>query len=304
MTLEYEVLDNGWTVNVHTPIKDINESDKKDLLDLMIRNTCVFWRNQKLTPQEELDFCGSFGYYDFDTVNHEVWNTLSEKRKSLFYPEYPGILRVTAKPGLTGYPGHFDHAEDLEWHCNRPGDPNRKPFVYLYAVEGSKGSVTHWTNGMLAYNDLSEETKKYYETIEVQYYGTRWRKDLDTDQGVWRTEKDAELKKLNLRHKIIMSNLYGQKGIAMSPYDIGELKGMSEEEMINWSNDVIKYLTQPKYVYSHYWEDGDVIIGEQFFGLHKRDAFDKMHERYLHRIAFNADKLLPEMKYEGYGGYI
>jgi alpha-ketoglutarate-dependent taurine dioxygenase len=302
MALEYEVMENGWTVRVHTPILDLTENDKRDVLDLMIRNTAVVWKGQNLTKQQELDFCGSFGKYDFAHVPDD--DTIPPERRALFYPDHPGILRVTGRKDENGHAGHFGHDDELEWHCNRPSDPYRKPFVYLYAVEGSKGSVTHWSNGIHTYNDLTEEQKAKYDDIEVQYYGQRFRKDHDSSQRQWRTERDEKLKALNLRHKIILENHYGDKGISISPLEVGEITGMTYDEMVDFTDDILDFLTQEKYIYSHHWEDGDVTISDQFFGVHKRDAFDRMSERLLHRIAFNTDHMIPDMRYKGCGGYV
>jgi len=49
---------------------------------------------------------------------------------------------------------------------------------------------------------------------------------------------------------------------------------------------------RPEFCYDHHWQDGDVVISEQWLSIHKRWAFDKMNERVLHRIAFNYENLL------------
>ena len=110
------------------------------------------------------------------------------------------------------------------------------------------------------------------------------------------------IKSLNFKNKLVLTNAYGQKGLYISPLQVGDITGLTYEEMVEFTDNILEHITQPKYVYSHHWEDGDVLIGEQFFGVHKRDAFEKMHERYLHRIAFNSSKLMPNLKYEGYNG--
>ena len=44
--------------------------------------------------------------------------------------------------------------------------------------------------------------------------------------------------------------------------------------------------------YDHYWEDGDVVISEQWLSIHKRWEFKRMSERILHRIAFDYSKVI------------
>ena len=47
------------------------------------------------------------------------------------------------------------------------------------------------------------------------------------------------------------------------------------------------HILQDKYRYDHYWEDGDVVISEQWLTIHKRHAFEKMNERLMYRIAID-----------------
>jgi taurine dioxygenase len=297
MALEYTKHD--WVVEIQTPVQEITEEEKSTVLDLILDNTFVRWKKQKLTPQEQLDFISGFGAVDRYWKNWEHVNN-----KHLFFEGYPGIIRVSGKL-KDGKIGQFGHKEVLKWHCNRPQDPNRKPFVWLYAVGGSEGSVTHWTNNFLAYNDLTAEEKAFYETIKIQYIGHRFEKEMKYTNNKLRYERvDNQLAQMDLWHKMILTNPNGKKGIWISPLEVGSIDGMSEKEMLEFTQEMLEKLTRPKYVYSHKWEDGDLTISEQFFGLHQRDHFENMHLRELHRIGFNANKLIPDMRYEGYNGYL
>ena len=57
------------------------------------------------------------------------------------------------------------------------------------------------------------------------------------------------------------------------------------------SDNLFEYLKnhilQDKYRYDHHWQDGDVVISEQWLTIHKRHAFDKMHERLMYRITID-----------------
>ena len=46
-----------------------------------------------------------------------------------------------------------------------------------------------------------------------------------------------------------------------------------------------------EFIYHHDWDDGDVVISEQWLSVHKRWYFEDMDKRLLHRIAFNYDKV-------------
>ena len=50
---------------------------------------------------------------------------------------------------------------------------------------------------------------------------------------------------------------------------------------------------QEKYMYSHYYEIGDVVLSDQLLSLHKRDQNDPeiLERRVLHRITFKISNL-------------
>ena len=77
------------------------------------------------------------------------------------------INRVTGELDEHGRPGLFGHVTELEWHCNRVSDPDRKPIVWLYGEKGTVGSRTSWLNHILTYNDLPQEKKDQFKDIKL-----------------------------------------------------------------------------------------------------------------------------------------
>jgi alpha-ketoglutarate-dependent taurine dioxygenase len=53
-------------------------------------------------------------------------------------------------------------------------------------------------------------------------------------------------------------------------------------ELIKWLAD---YTLQEKYIYHHHWEDGDIVLADQWHGIHKRHHFVNLETRVLHRAA-------------------
>jgi alpha-ketoglutarate-dependent taurine dioxygenase len=301
--MEYSIHENGWTVIIHTPIQSLSQADKRQVLDLIIKNTCVVFRGQDLTPEEETEFCLSFG--DTEAFRREDFDRAHNNIKSILLSrEFNSIMRVTNKKHpIYGEPGLFGHHGDLEWHNNQPDKPHRRPFVYLYSKQGSKGSITSFTNNIIAYNHLSAEEKELYSNIEIQYGNHKWKKDDDQvkrrkDTG----NRVEEMIKKQIWHKLVVENIYGQVGLNISPSQVYDVRGIPENEKAAWLKNILEYITQPKFVYDHHWEDGDVLIAEQLFGIHKRYAFEDMENRLLHRIVFNASNMIPKLRYKGFNG--
>lgn len=302
--MDYKIHENGWTVISYTPIQDLTPNDKRQVLDFILKNTCVVFRNQNLTPAQEMDFCSSFGNTD-SFKSPDQFDNISDNFKSIFLSkEYSSIIRVTAeKHPEYGGNGLFSHEDDLDWHNNQPDRPERRPFVYLHSKRGSNGSITGFTNNILAYENLSDDDKVVYNNIEILYGNNEWKKD-DGETGR-RATTDKRMKNTlekQIWHKLVVENIYGQKGLNISPLQVNDIRGIDEDRKNNFLKDILEYITQGQFVYNHHWEDGDVLIAEQLFGIHKRYAFKDMENRLLHRIVFNASNMIPKLRYKGFNG--
>ena len=54
----------------------------------------------------------------------------------------------------------------------------------------------------------------------------------------------------------------------------GRIPGMSEEEGRKLLDYLTDHVTQPKYVYSHAWRQGDLVIWDNRCTLHRATPFD------------------------------
>jgi alpha-ketoglutarate-dependent taurine dioxygenase len=63
---------------------------------------------------------------------------------------------------------------------------------------------------------------------------------------------------------------------------------MTIEESRAIMDPLAELVTQPKYCYKHDWENGDMVIAEQWLGIHRRLPFEGIGKRLLHRAGFDA----------------
>jgi taurine dioxygenase len=64
-----------------------------------------------------------------------------------------------------------------------------------------------------------------------------------------------------------------------------EFANRTEKEYKYIMKTLTHHVLEDKYRYDHEWEDGDIVISDQWLSIHKRWAFQGMEERLLHRIA-------------------
>jgi alpha-ketoglutarate-dependent taurine dioxygenase len=137
----------------------------------------------------------------------------------------------------------------------------------------------------MAYEQLPDEWKQRLSNLKVKTAQTYSKySDMGTYFGVpdqpstWQVD-------------IITKNPIGKTVIFFPWNQMEGVADVSDEENQEITEYLMSYLTQEKFLYHHDWEDGDIVVADQWSGMHKRWAFDKMHERILHRMAFNYDKI-------------
>tara|TARA_A100001201_G_C4092357_1_gene202551 strand:- start:125 stop:955 length:831 start_codon:yes stop_codon:yes gene_type:complete len=265
---------NQWTVYVDEDINSLNKQQIEQVIRLVVSNMVVVFKEQSMTPEQEVDFCkvaGTVQYYpsDFERTKHiAVGNH---------------ILRVTGEKNAECEPGLFGHVSALDWHANQCSNKNRDPLIWLYGVKGTAGSRTSWINMIEAYKALPDNIKNYIDDLQI-YCGY--------ESGKYSTSnffKD-HVNKDNL-FDLVMENKEGQKGLYFPFLQTFGVDNLDEEEYNNIWKLLYDHVLDEKFMYHHDWSDGDIVISEQWLSVHKRWEFHGMNERVLHRIAFNYDKI-------------
>lgn len=280
-TLKWNLDKNGWTVIFDEfDLTTATQNDINTIGKLIANNTCVVAKNQKLTIADELKISKMFG--NVESGVPAGYEHLPPYCHVLIPNSENAITRVTGALDEHGEIGLFGHVSDLDWHCNQPALIDRKPIVFLYGVEGTKGSRTSWTNNILAYNDLSNDLKNQIKDLKMV---CGWKKDAYSEYDFGRA-KNGIVEDYNEYYNpnILHTNIAGQTGLFFPFLQFRNFIGMTVEESQALASQLRNHILQEKYIYHHDWQDGDVVLSEQWLGLHKRWAFDNIASRLLHRI--------------------
>ena len=213
----------------------------------------------QVSPEEQLKFAETIGEVEKPDLTDPIHLELFNKWGGI-----SGVVKVTEG-------GLFGHKEKLDWHANKPSEVNRCSIIWIYAVKGSKGSVTSWIDNGKAYEDLPDDIKLRCHNIK---FTCGFKKGGYTDDPTFREHHNKD----NV-HKLVYINEYGQKGLYFPFLQI--IEGIPDD-LFNYLKN---HILQDKYRYDHHWEDGDLVVSEQWLTIHKRHAFDKMNERLMNRIA-------------------
>jgi len=273
--MKINTLENGWTIQIDDlDLRSASDEEINTIGQLINTNTVVVLRNQKLSTQDEIDICNRWGscrqmpaadfldgFYVKDTDRH--------------------IIRVSGGLDDHGRPGLFGHVTDLDWHCNDSAHDSRKPLIWLYGVSGTIGSKTSFINNILSYEALQKEDPEFFNFV----------KDLKVvcgyETGRYSTlQLTAEHKSINpyFTPGIVHTNIAGKTGFYFSPLQVFYFDGMTEEESLPILTKLKDHIIQERFMYHHDWQDNDVLLSEQWLGIHKRWRFEAIANRVLHRI--------------------
>jgi len=270
-----DIEQKSWAIQINEQINKLTDKDLYEVARLCNKNLVVIFRNQEITLDDEIRITSAIGKVKLDHGRNQF-----EKERTLIAP---GVLRVTGEKNHTGKGGLFGHNEELDWHTHHTSAKFRYPFVWLYAIKGSQGSRTTWINQAMAYQDLNADMKEKVANIK---YASGYKTGTFSDQRVGHD-------KVNYDNpvKLLHTNVEGKTGLFfpfLQVFDV--IEGATKDEWQKIYNDLKDHVLQDKYMYHHDWEDGDLVISEQWLSIHKRWFFPNMNNRLLHRIAFHYDK--------------
>ena len=268
---------NGWTQFVEDlDLREATDEQAQTIGRLLAEHTVVVIRGQNLTPRQEVEFCRKIG--NLESL---------ERRKNdkgfdgFIVPDSDyHVMRVTGELDEHGRPGLFGHVSDLDWHANQTANEWRHPIVWLYGVKGTEGSRTSWLNNILTYQDLPPELQEAYKEIRM-INGYK--------QGAYSEDHFGKPIDINFTYKprLVHTNLAGKTGLFFPFLQIHQIDGMTEDQSREFIEMLRDHVLQERYMYHHDWQDGDIVIAEQWLGIHKRWRCETIATRRLHRICLD-----------------
>lgn len=191
---------------------------------------------------------------------------------------YP-VQRVTGQKKQGRRSGIFGSGK-LDWHSNMNG-PTRANGVALQGVSNVDGTSTSWMDTTKAYEYMSDELKQRCAGVvgQFEYAPEIWAEGLPRDQFA------AMLKnKQAYQMPLVNYSAQGKPGLYFHfhnkcsfPTDPGLLDALKD------------HCLQDRFIYTHKWQPGDIVLSDQVLTIHKRDQDDPavLTERLLIRSTFH-----------------
>ncbi|MDH3672943.1 MAG: TauD/TfdA family dioxygenase [Gammaproteobacteria bacterium] len=235
----------------------------------------IFFRDQKLTPQQHCDFARRFG----QIVPHPYVQSLEG---------YPEIIEIVKRPDEVNNWGETWHA-DMTF---RDEPPNA---AVLYAREvPASGGDTLFANMYLAYETLSEGMKQMLDGLEAVHESGRSGAFYDSYKGM--KPKPAEA--LAATHPVVRTHREtGRKALFVNRAFTRCLKDMADEE----SRPILEYLyqhsTRPEFTCRFRWKKDSIAVWDNRVTMHNalNDDFSARRgangfRRVMHRATIAGER--------------
>jgi taurine dioxygenase len=247
----------------------------------------ILFRNQHLTPEQQIAFSKRFG----DLTEYTV--------KQYNMADHPEIF-IVSNVVVDGKPlGMVDAGR--YWHTDMWVTANPPRGSMLYAIEvpidsnGEARGDTCFASTAAAYDGLPEDLRKTIEgrraVFDSEAYFmsrmSRTPKDPITGDYSEDVKKRMTQRSQNVVQHHDMVKVHprtGRKSIYFSEEAISHIEGMSVEESAEVLEAVRAHVLRPEYVYRHRWAVGDLVMWDNISCLHKAIGdFDLPLHRTMHR---------------------
>lgn len=292
---------------------DFDIFDDEHIPDLgrAIADHCCVVVRQKLTEERHYDVISSWGSRAASKVIGAIALGI------LKGVHWNGIRMTTANVGSLIDPRHRDRMQSvtfqkdrkgralgifangkLGWHSDQPAFEDSQWVIGLASVEGSQNSQTTVLCTAEPFSLLSQDDITQVSELECVY--------------VWDEEKSKEYVGELIREQQLITryngcpidNLVspfmaktasGVPGIHFPGSLFSHFKGMGKDESQKFLKHIWDKCLQDKYIYTHNWQDGEVLYMDNAITLHARPTRVKDGDmRRMWRCTGYLDKLYPE----------
>ena len=261
--------------------RDLDDTTLAALQAAWDEHLVLLFRGQALTDSQLLGFSRRFGELDPPGPNPYGTSFLPE------FPEINVISNVVENGRAIGNLG----AGEAVWHADMTYVERPPKAAILYALEvPPSGGDTYFASMIQAYRTLPDDLKRRIEGRRAIHDGAH------NSAGMLRKgySEITDIRETpGARHPLVRTDpRTGRKALFLGrrPYAyVLDLEVAESEALLDalWA-----HATNPAYVWRHQWCRGDVLMWQNLWVLHRRDAFDTAARRIMHRTQIRGEEVI------------
>jgi len=251
--------------------RPLTEAARARVLDTFRAHPILVFRGQSLTKEQQYDFTLNFGEIESQHVNR------------LIDAERYAAVHMVCNLDENGNPSEvLRERGNYFWHSDKSYHAVPSLLTMLHAVElPPRGGQTQFANTALAYAALPDAMKARLAGLRAVH---SWEASRINCGGRPATEEQKR-ERPPVDHPIARTHPdTGMKALYLGNHT-SHILGMPEAEGRALLMELRDHATQAAFVYSHHWQQGDLVLWDNRCLLHRALPHDGMglHRRVLHR---------------------
>ena len=210
----------------------------------------------------------------------------SRKLGELVSPGGREIFKVSLDPTVNPVAEYLKGT--FHWHMDGTSDSTPQKATTLTARHVAMvGGQTEFATTYAAYENLSDSERKRYDGLRVVHTFEASQRKVKpladaAEVAAWRRVPTREMSLVWQRRDGRRSLVIGATADHIVGLDPAESKALLDE-LTEWS-------TQPRFRYTHEWQQGDLVVWDNTGMLHRALPYDASSQRTLHRTTVHGEE--------------
>ena len=259
--------------------RPLSPSDHKAIVDAIDRYAVVVFHGQKLDDATQIAFASQFGPVESSAAKlrqRDVKHRLaSNEIADISNLDSEGkVLQPEARRRL-------DWLGNRLWHTDASFRrvPGALSLLYAHIVP-PEGGETEFADMRAAYDALPDRTKKELVGLVAEHSIWRSREQL----GVVKYSEEELASLPPVPQRVVRTHPgSGRKTLYVASH-ASHILGRPVADGRLLLLDLIEHATQPRFVHSHTWKQGDLVIWDNRCTMHRARPFDTTQVRDLRRV--------------------
>ena len=255
----------------------------------------LVFKGSPLSQERQIAFCGMFGRLEGEGANVGVIQTGIQRRIATALADISNLDEEGRVLGQQDRRRMFALGNQL-WHTDSSFKriPAKYSMLHAHSVT-PEGGETQIADTRAAWDDLPDAMKARVEGLVAEHSIFCSREKL----GFY-DFSDDERAALPPVHRPIVRDHHesGRKALYLASH-ASHILGMEVPDGRMLILDLMEHMTQPKYIYTHTWEVGDLVIWDDRCTLHRGRPYDEAnHRRDMRRATVEDDDPAMEHRFE------
>ncbi|MFF4933285.1 TauD/TfdA dioxygenase family protein [Streptomyces griseofuscus] len=202
---------------------------------------------------------------------------------------FPGLTVISNIVEDGEHIGVYDGDNEEEWHADNSFKPQLTSATMLYSViTPQRGGETRFADATRAYTGLAPAVRQRIESMRAVHSIERLGALQSQASGGQSSIAAGSLAASpEVVHPLVLTHpVTGARSLLLGSMVISGISTLAEQESRALMEELLEHTTSAPYVYSHRWEQGDLVVWDNLATLHTASPCDSSrHRRLLYRAA-------------------